>query len=60
MENGVVGLIGVPGIVVCYPKIPDVANKRKRGKDIAIIRLLNMVDLIVMVMELRFIQKHVL
>lgn len=58
MEIGVVGLIGVRGIAVCYPKIPDVVNKQKRGKDIAIIRLHNMVDLIAMVMELRFIQKH--
>lgn len=58
MEIGVVGRIGVRGIAVCYPKIPDVVNKQKSGKDIAIIRLHNMVDLIAMVMELRFIQKH--
>lgn len=58
MEIGVVGLIGVRGIAVCYPKIPDVVNKQKSGKDIAIIRLHNMVDLIAMIMELRFIQKH--
>lgn len=30
MEIGVVGLIGVRGIAVCYPKIPDVVNKQKK------------------------------
>lgn len=57
MEAGVVGLIGVHGIVVCCPKTPNAVNKRKRGEDIAIIHLPNMVEIIVMVMELRCIQK---